>query len=324
MRVTIAEVARRARVSKATVSRVLNDRGEVDAATAVRVRDVIAATGYTPSAGAVGLARGRTQTVGVLVPGLTRPWVGDVLQGVADVLEARGYALLLHTATRGADSITQFARQVNANTFDGQLLLEPPSTDFLRTATTPTVIIDDRAHHPGFPTVAPDNRAGAELAARHLLAAGRTTPAVITGPPRLTRTHDRSTGFTDAYHRAGHPTPHHVEGGLTREAGHAAVTALLAATTPFDSLFAHDDLTALGALDALREARIPVPTAIPVIGFDDTPAAAHTHPALTTIAHPAREMGETATTLLLRLLAGDKPPTTPQILPTHLVIRETA
>ena len=89
MRVTIAEVARRARVSKTTVSRVLNNKGDVDAATAIRVREVIAATGLHAERGAVGLARGRTQTVGMLVPGLTWPWMGDVLQGVADVLEAQ-------------------------------------------------------------------------------------------------------------------------------------------------------------------------------------------------------------------------------------------
>ena len=126
MRVTIAEVARRARVSKTTVSRVLNNKSDVDAATAIRVREVIAATGYIPSAGAVGLAKGRTNTVGMLVPGLTWPWMGDVLQGVADVLEAKGYGLLLNTVNRGADSMTQFARHVSAKAFDGLLLVEPP------------------------------------------------------------------------------------------------------------------------------------------------------------------------------------------------------
>jgi transcriptional regulator with XRE-family HTH domain len=119
MRVTIAEVARRARVSKATVSRVLNDKADVDAATAIRVREVIAATGYIPSAGAVGLALGRTRTVGMLVPELTSPWIGEVLQGVADIVEAAGYGLLLHTMNRGADSLAQFARHVSANAFNG-------------------------------------------------------------------------------------------------------------------------------------------------------------------------------------------------------------
>src|SRR3954469_24911977 len=109
MRVTIAEVARRARVSKTTVSRVLNNKSDVDAATAIRVREVIAATGYIPSAGAVGLARGRTRTVGMLVPGLTWPWIAEVLQGVADVLEAGGFGLLPNPKNRGEDPLTQFA-----------------------------------------------------------------------------------------------------------------------------------------------------------------------------------------------------------------------
>src|SRR4051794_21153656 len=119
MRGTIAEGAPRAPGGKTTLSPGLNNKGGVDAATAIPGREVIAATGYAPSARAVGLARGRTQTVGMLVPSLTWPWIGDVLQGVADVLEAQGYGLLLNTVNRGADSLTQFARHVSANAFDG-------------------------------------------------------------------------------------------------------------------------------------------------------------------------------------------------------------
>ena len=178
MRVTIAEVARRARVSKTTVSRVLNNKDDVDAATAIRVREVIAATGYTPSARAVGLAKGRAQTVGMLVPGLTWPWMGDVLQGVSDVLEARGYGLLLNTMNRGAESLAQFARHVSANAFDGLLVVEPPDTlsyvTSLHESGLPVVMIDDRGHHPGFPSVATSNRTGAEDAAGHLIEIGRT------------------------------------------------------------------------------------------------------------------------------------------------------
>lgn len=328
MRVTIADVARRARVSKATVSRVLNNRGEVDAGTAVRVREVIAATGYTPSAGAVGLARGRTQTVGVLVPHLTCPWMGDVLQGVSDVLEAHGYGLLLHTMNRGADSLTQFTRHVSGNAFDGLLLVEPMDPlsylTGLRESGFPTVMIDDHGDHPGFPSVATSNRAGATAAATHLLATGRTRPVVISGPADLACTRARTEGFRTPFTAAGHPTPHHVEADLTRTGGHAAITALLAENHEFDSVFTHNDRTAAGALDALREADINVPTQVAVIGFDDIDLAVHTQPPLTTVRRPAREMGEAAATILLANLAGEPFPTTPEIIPTELIIRASA
>ena len=328
MRVTIADVARRARVSKATVSRVLNNRGEVDAGTAIRVREVIAATGYTPSAGAVGLAKGRTQTVGMLVPGLTWPWMGDVLQGVADVLESQGYGLLLHTMNRGADSLTQFARHVSGNAFDGLLLVEPPDTlsyiTTLHESGFPIVMIDDRGDHPGFPSVATSNRAGAAAAAAHLLATGRTRPVVISGPPEFGCTRARDEGFRTTFTQAGHPTPHHVEGDFTRAGGRAAMATLLAENHAFDSVFAQNDLTAAGVLDALHAADIAVPDEVAVIGFDDIAIAAHTQPALTTVRQPSREMGEAAATMLLANLAGTPFPTQPQIIPTELVIRASA
>ncbi len=95
---------RRAGVSKTTVSRVLNGKGELDLRTAERVRQVIAELGYVPSARAVGLARGRTRIVGMLVPSLTWPWMGEVLQGAVDVVESEGYGLLLFTFNRGEES----------------------------------------------------------------------------------------------------------------------------------------------------------------------------------------------------------------------------
>ena len=112
-------------VSKTTVSRVLNDKGEVDAATARRVRDVIDRLGYVPSARAVGLSLGRTSTVGMLVPSLGWPWMSQIVQGVADILEARevrAAALHLHP---GRESLEQFASSVAAHSCDGLLVVVP-------------------------------------------------------------------------------------------------------------------------------------------------------------------------------------------------------
>ena len=125
MRITIGDVALRAGVSKTTVSRVLNDKGEVEANTARRVRDVIDRLGYVPNARAVGLALGRTSTVGMLVPSLGWPWMSPMVQGVADILEARKYGLLLYTCTRGRESLDQFASSVAAHSCDGLLVIVP-------------------------------------------------------------------------------------------------------------------------------------------------------------------------------------------------------
>ncbi|OLF13416.1 LacI family DNA-binding transcriptional regulator [Actinophytocola xanthii] len=330
MRVTIAEVARRARVSKTTVSRVLNNKGDVDAGTAIRVREVIAATGYTPSARAVGLARGRTQTVGMLVPGLTWPWMGDVLQGVADVLEARGYGLLLNTMNRGEESLTQFAKHVSANAFDGLLLVEPPDTlgyvTGLHDSGLPVVMIDDRGHHPGFPLVATSNREGAADAAAHLLATGRRRLAVVSGPADFACTRERTTGFCDRLAESGLPFDDRLlaEGDFTRGGGQAGIEELLATGVPFDAVFAQNDLMAAGVLDGLRAAGRVVPDDVAVVGFDDIAIAAHVRPTLTTVRQPCREMGEAAATMLLDHLDGSPLPDAPHVIPTSLVVRDSA
>lgn len=164
MRVTIADVAREAGVSKTTVSRVINLKGEVDGSTAARVREVIANLGYVPSSGAVGLARGSSRTVGMLVPSLTWPWMGEVLQGVVDTVEAADHGLLLFTCNRGAESVERFTTQVSARAFDGLVVVEPENTldhlTELHRSGLPIVLIDDRGHHPEFPSVVTTNHEG--------------------------------------------------------------------------------------------------------------------------------------------------------------------
>ncbi|MGW7432280.1 LacI family DNA-binding transcriptional regulator [Streptomyces sp. NPDC054861] len=323
MRVTIADVAREAGVSKTTVSRVLNTGAEVDAATAARVREVIGVLGYVPSSGAVGLARGSSRTIGMLIPSLTWPWVGEVLQGVADTVEAAGYGLLLFTCNRGADSVAHFAGQVSARAFDGLLVVEPENT--LDTITAmhrrglPVVLVDDRGHHPEFPSVATTNHAGGSSAAAHLAASGRTRPLVITGRRVFGCVRDRLAGFLDVL-----PSDLVVEGEFTEETGRAAVERALAGGRDFDCVFAHNDLIAAGALRALRKAGRRVPEDVAVVGFDDIPMARHTEPPLTTVRQPMRRMGETAAGMLLAGLAGGTIPDEPVVLPTELVVRRSA
>lgn len=200
--VTIADVAQAAGVSKTTVSRVLNTRGEVDASTAARVREVIDRMGYVPSSGAVGLARGSSRTVGMLVPSLTWPWMGEVLQGVVDTVEAADFGQLLFTCNRGAESVARFTSQVSARAFDGLLVAEPENTLEMLTALhrdgLPVVLVDDRGHHPEFPSVTAANAEGGAAAARHLLAGGRRRPLVLTGPARFGCVRDRLAGFRAA------------------------------------------------------------------------------------------------------------------------------
>ncbi|MBU8860867.1 MULTISPECIES: LacI family DNA-binding transcriptional regulator [unclassified Micromonospora] len=329
MPITIADVATRAGVSKTTVSRVLNGKGEVHVRTADRVRAVISDLGYVPSARAVGLARGRTRVVGMLVPALTWPWMGEVLQGAADVVEAAGYGMLLFTCTHGDESMRRFASQVSAKSFDGLLVVEPEGTlDYiteLHRRGLPVILIDDRGHQPGFPSVRTTNEAGARAAAAHLLALGRRRPLVITGLRRFGCTRERLAGFAGAYAGAGVPVEPDrvVEGDFTFECGRAAVRRLLADGVPFDAVFAHNDLSAAGALQALRDAGRRVPQDVAVVGFDDLPLAGHTHPPLSSVRQPLREMGTAAASLLIGHLTGTPLPDTPTVIPTGFTARDS-
>lgn len=330
MGVTMADVARLAGVSKTTVSRVLNDRPDVDEETKVRVRKIVVDAGYRPSARAVSLATGQARTIGVLVPSLSWPWMSDVLQGIADVLEVAGYGLLLYTTTRGDESLAWFAQQVSSKSFDGLLVIEPPDTlDYiagLYAAGLPVVLIDDRGQHPEFPSVATTNVDGGAMAARHLLLSRRQNLAMITGPTAYPCTTDRSAGFLGLLRERG-LQPDDVQvavGDFTEAGGHRAARKLLRSKAALDGLFVHNDLMAMGALRAIRENGRTVPGDIAVIGFDDIPMAAHVELPLTTVRQPSREMAATAAHMLLDHLAGTPAPIEPVVLPTSLVVRQSA
>ena len=328
MPITIADVAARAKVSKTTVSRVLNGKGELDESTAARVRAVIDELGYVPSSRAVGLARGRTRVVGMLVPSLTWPWIGEVLQGAVDVLETERYGLLLFTCNRGEESMRQFGAQVSAKSFDGLLVIEPEGTlDYiamLHARGLPVVLIDDRDQQsPEIPSVGTTNHTGAGAAAAHLLEIGRRAPLVIAGPARFGCTQQRLGGFAAAFAGAGHPIPAEriYQGDFTLACGAAGVQEALDAGLEFDAVFAHNDLSAIGAMQTLLDNGRRVPHDVAVVGFDDIPTAAHSQPPLTTVHQPLREMGEAAARTLLAHFEGTPLPNRPTVIPASFTVR---
>jgi LacI family transcriptional regulator len=326
--ITIADVAARAKVSKTTVSRVLNGKGELDESTAARVRAVIEELGYVPSARAVNLARGRTRVVAMLVPSLTWPWMGEVVQGAVDVLEAEEYGLLLFTCNRGEDSMRQFSAQVAAKSFDGLLAIEPEGTfDYIATLHArglPMVLIDDRDQVSGkIPSVGTTNHTGAAAAARHLLEIGRRKPLMITGPARFGCTQQRTDGFASVFAGAGHriPDEHVMLGDFTFAAGVDNIRRAIGSGYDFDAVFCHNDISATGAMQALQDSGRRIPEDVAVVGFDDIPMAAHSTPPLTTVHQPMREMGEAAARTLLAHFEGTPLPNRPTVIPATFKVR---
>jgi LacI family transcriptional regulator len=329
MRVTIAHVALRAGVSKATVSRVLNGKGETDAATAARVRRVVKELGYVPSARAVSLAKGRTGTVGVLAPALTRPWIAQVMQGIVDAMESSGHGLMLFTRNLGDDSFRRFAGHVDANAFDGLLVIEPeettPAVARMAAAGLPVVLITDRDAGPGIPVVASGNRPGARQAAEHLLAQGRRRPLVIGGPEGYDCAAERVGSFTDTFAEAGFPVPPQARfpGDYSGESGRVAITRAVAAGIAFDAVFVHNDLAASGVLQLLGQTGRAVPDDVAVAVFDDAGHAALSAPPLTAVHRPLRDMGAEAARMLGSALAGKTVPDEVVEIATELVVRDS-
>ncbi|MFM9583583.1 LacI family DNA-binding transcriptional regulator [Streptomyces caniscabiei] len=327
MGVTIADVAARAGVSKTTVSRVLNAKGEISEDTVLRVRQAISELGYVPSAGAVGLARGTTQMIGMLVPAdLAWAWAG-IVQSVVETLETEGFGLRMLTWNRGEESLRRLGLQVAAKSFDGLLVIEPEgalgSITELHDAGLPVVLIDDRFQRPGFPYVATTNREGGEQAARHLLDMGRRRPLVVIGPEEYGCTQERLGGFVDVYAQAGIELDQRsiLGGDFLFDTARSAVAHSIADGVEFDAVFGHNDPMAAGVLAALHEAGLRIPQDVAVVGFDDVELASYTYPALTTIRQPMREMGEAAARLLLDHVRRSPEAAPSRIIPTSLVIR---
>jgi LacI family transcriptional regulator len=330
MSVTISDIARHVNVSKATVSRVLNDKPDVDPETANRIRQAIETLGYVRSSRAIALAKGQAYCIGMLVPTLDWPMMMDVLRGVTEVVETSDYGLMLYSMTRGAESIRNFTRQViGSRQIDGLVVVIPTGMldylSHLHEDGFPMILVDDRGLRPSFPSVATTNHEGGYLATRHLLEAGRRRIAMINGQIEFGCNRERQAGYEQALAEAGIEP----DGGLIRNSdftergGMLQAQALLAAGAQFDGLFVANDLMAFGAMTVLKGAGRRIPGDVAVVGFDDIPAAAQVTPPLTTIRQPFYEMGRVAAGLLLDTLAGRPLPAMPVHLPTELVVRDS-
>lgn len=330
MSVTISDIARHVSVSKATVSRVLNDKPDVDPETAERIRQAIEELGYVRSTRAIALAKGQAYCIGMLVPTLIWPMMMDVLRGVTEIVETSDYGLMLYSMTRGEESIRNFTRQVvGSRQIDGLVVVIPTGMlDYLSQLHDdgfPMILVDDRGLRPSFPSVATNNREGGYLATHHLLATGCRRIAMINGQIEFGCNRERQAGYEQALQEAGlTPDPHLIRNSdFTEHGGVLQARSLLAGGVVFDGLFVANDLMAFGAMNALMAAGRHIPADVGVVGFDDISAAAQVTPPLTTIRQPFYEMGRTAATLLLDHLAGKPLPPLPVQLPTELVVRDS-
>ncbi|UIJ44241.1 LacI family transcriptional regulator [Sphingomonas cannabina] len=303
---TIRDVARRAELSVASVSRALNGHKSVRSETRARVIAAAEALGYVPHAGARSLSMARTHAIGVVLPDLHGEFFSEILRGMDG--EAKGLGLQLLLSNMHAD-IHQAVQALKAmrGRVDGLVLMAPQANSAALVealpATLPAVLVNSRAASAGRPLLRIDNRAGAAAVVEHLLAQGRRHIVHIGGPDSNVDAQERSAGFLEAMRsHAPDVTARVISGDFSEEAGEAAARAILAGSEPVDAVFAANDMMAIGCLQALRAAGVAVPERIAVAGFDDVPVARYL--SLTTVRVRIAEIGARAIQCLDALLEG--------------------
>ena len=328
-RVTIREVADMAGVSIATVSRVLNGRGDVSDETRDLVTKVIRENGYRANRSARGLSGGRTGLVGVLVPLVYPAYFAGILAGAAEALSEHGLQIVLSPTGGEHDREVSLLDRLHGLS-DGALIILPEESNvelqrlldsgYRFVVLDPLMPLDQR-----IPSVSAAHTSGADQAMRHLLGLGHRRIAQITGPNGWLATEDRRRGYHAALASAGIlPDPAlEVESIPEIEPGRAAAERLLDLPDPPTAIFAFNDNIAIGAIQAARARGLRVPEDLSVVGFDDVENATIVSPALTTVRQPLAEMGRTGVSLLSRLLEGQRFETLHVELATRLVVRDS-
>lgn len=311
---TLQEVAQRAHVSVATVSRCLNAPDLVRPATRERVEKAVAETGYTPHFGGRALALGRTNMVGVVIPTMENAIFAQGLQAMQETLADAGVTMLVATAhyddTKEAEQVrTLLSRGVDALALIGDA--RPLSTyRLIASRGVPFVTMWIHANRSGHPTVGFDNVAAARSMAEHVLAHGHRRIAMIAG---LTANNDRArsrvSGVRAALAAAGLALkpPLLVEAAYDLEQSARLAGELLTTADPPSAIIGGNDVIAAGALMGARRHGLSVPGDVSIVGFDDIDLAKVVEPALTTVRVPHKRMGRAAAGLLLALMEGKAP-----------------
>jgi LacI family transcriptional regulator len=325
-RVTITDVAARAGVSVATVSKVLNDRYGVAEDTGARVRAVIDELGYEASIVARSLRNHRTNVIGILVADI-QPFATELLKGAADAIRDTGFELVVYSAGGHASDRVGWERRyltrLSGTLIDGAMLVTPTVVDV--DYGTPIVAVDPHAGPSPLPTVDSDNLNGARAATEHLLELGHRRIAMLTGRPDLQSAVLRERGYREALAAAGIAVDEDLVqlGDYDAALSARAARRLLEAQEPPTAVFAANDVSAIAVLDVAGELGRSVPADLSIVGFDNVPESGLCSPALTTVDQHIHEMGFHAMRVLVSLITGETVERRHITLPTELVVRRS-
>ncbi len=308
MPVTIADVARRAGVSTATVSRVLAGLGGAAATTRERIKAAAIELDYRPSSVARSLKLRTTKTFGLIITDIENPYFPQLVRAVEDAAHSEGYALMLCNAADDPDRESFYLDLLVDRRVDGVIIaassLGERHRAWLRDPPLPVVLVNTLARGVRLPSIASDNRGGGRLAAEHLIELGHRHLGVLTAGPRNADAPLRLAGARDALRAAGLNVAGLAiavgEPGVV--GGEAAMAEVLEHSPEVTAVIAYNDLMAIGAMRAVRARGHVVPTDMSVVGFDGVDLAAYVEPPLTTIRQSTADLGRLAVRRLTDLL----------------------
>ncbi|GAA1296894.1 hypothetical protein Psi02_13520 [Planotetraspora silvatica] len=329
-RPSITRVAELAGVSATTVSHTLNGRRPVAESTRRRVLDAIERLGYRPNVLARGLRTSRSQTIGLVIPDITNPFYPALARGLQDVLGPAGYDEIISNTDGDRDLERAAIEQMIARQVDGLAfaVFHTHAEDLLPAieAGIPVVRLGGRLVQEGVDVVHSDDEGGAAEATRYLLARGYRRIGFVCGPRAEGPAAERVAGYRAALAEAGAPADPRlvVHTHFSRSGGQEGAAVLLDLPEPPDAVLCANDIMAIGALETAALRGLRVPDDLAVMGFDDIEAAGLISPGLTTMANPAREIGQACARLLLDRLSGRAEGYREVVIPARFVRRQSA
>ncbi len=310
-RVLLSDVAKLAGLSKATLSRYMNNSIVLPQHTIDRIETAIRELDYRGNSLARRLSKGGSETLGLVLPDITNPFFAELADAAEEAASASGYSLVLCITRNNPEKECQFIRWLDTCQVDGLLFTtNRPDNGLLRKEVQRherIVLLDEDIPGSKVPKVFADNVQGGRIATEKLIAAGHRHIAFVGGPDKLMSVRERYQGFCTAMEQAGLSWPPEwvMYGDYQREFGQQALRYLFSQQVRPTAVFAASDYLVLGLLDGLRASGLQAPEALSLVGFDDANYADFTQPRISTIRQPARELGRTAVNIMMRLLNDD-------------------
>jgi LacI family transcriptional regulator len=314
-------------VSYATVSRVINNGDHVKPEKRERVLKAMAKLAFHINPQARSLRGGRSHMVGLVVHGMGTGYMGEIVRGIDEALFEAEYDLILYTTHRRKTKEAAYVATLTRGMADGLLLILPRNPEAyiqsLRQRRFPYVLVDHQGIDITGPAVGATNVQGAYDATKHLIDLGHRRIGFVTGTFEMGCAVDRLAGYKAALADHGISFEEELiqEGDFFQPKGYDCARLLLSLPNPPTAIFASNDVSALGVMEAVRDLGLRIPEDISIVGFDDIPQASQVNPPLTTVRQPLEQMGHKAAQMLLEYIADPDMPTQRIELPTELIVR---